>query len=116
MIDRLEINGVHVDVDEKLRKYVTRKIGKLQRLVPARAKRSAHARVFLSMVARQPTCEVIIELPGHTISAKEATVNMFSSIDVVEAKLARQLRKYKITHTGAINRKLIRRIIKQRPS
>ena len=113
MISKLEINGVHLDVEEDIKKYIHRKVGKLQRLIPRSARASAHARVVLSVTKNRPTCEVVLELPGSTLMAKESTINMFSSVDVVEAKLSRQLRKYKTTHAQTTGRKMVRKLIKR---
>lgn len=102
MIDNLNISGVHIKVSERLEKYIHKKIGKLDRLLPARSKKSASVKVILmenNDKSKKATCEVIIELPHATISAKESTVNMFASIDIVEAKLSRQIRKYKTSTT-----------------
>ena len=114
MIERLDINCVRTEIWPRLEKYVHRKIGRLDRLMPRHAKKSVHARVILSEAkgkTKMFVCEVILELPGSTISAKEATINMFSSIDVVEAKLARQIRKYKTQHAQKPDRFLLRRLL-----
>ena len=47
MIQKLEISGVHTDVDKKLREYVTRKIGKLDRFAPRKTRESIHAEIIL---------------------------------------------------------------------
>ena len=39
--------------------------------------------------------EVILKVPEKTIIAKDSTMNMHAAIDIVEAKLIAQLRKYK---------------------
>ncbi len=114
MIKRLDINGVHVEIEGRLEKYIHKKIGRLDRLLPRQAKKSAHARVILSQNKTKQqlaVCEVILELPHSTISAKEATVNMFSSVDIVESKLARQIRKYKTAHFQNHDRRLLRRML-----
>ena len=114
MIKRLDINGVHVDIEGRIEKYIHKKIGRLDRLLPRHAKKSVHARVILSQTSQNKqklaVCEAILELPHSTISAKEATANMFSSVDIVEAKLARQIRKYKTAHGQRRDRRLLRRL------
>jgi ribosome-associated translation inhibitor RaiA len=40
---RTEISGVHVKVDEKLQKYITKKIGNLEKYLTKQARGSAHA-------------------------------------------------------------------------
>lgn len=103
MIKKLEITGVHVDTDDKLKRYVTKSIGKLEKHIPRHARASAHVEVKLKESKRQSddkcTAEIIMYLPQDTLTAKESTMNLYSAVDIVEAKLDAQLRKYKDTHT-----------------
>ena len=112
MIEKLEISGVHSTVTPELRKYVTNKIGKLDRYIPKHARESAHAEVSLKEIKskdkKQCVCEVVLYLPKETLTTKEATVNMFAAVDIVEAKLKNQLKKYKEIHSGL---KLHRRVM-----
>lgn len=102
MINRLEISGVHAVATEDLKKYITRKIGRLDRYMPMSARPSAHAEVLVkeskAKDKKKCTCEVVLHLPQETITVKEATVNMFAAVDIVEAKLRNQLKRYKDTH------------------
>lgn len=102
MIQKLEINAVHTEVDAKLKRYVHAKIGKLDKYMNKHSIASAHAEVILKEVKakdkKQCICEVILHLPHDTIAVKEATINMYAAIDIVEAKLKNQLKKYKETH------------------
>jgi ribosomal subunit interface protein len=111
MIRKFEITGVHVDADEKLKKYVTKSIGKLEKYMPIHARKSAHVDVKLKESMRQSdnkcTAEIIMYLPNGTLTAKESTMNLYSAVDIVEAKLHNQLKKYKDTHP---NPKLLRRL------
>jgi putative sigma-54 modulation protein len=115
MIERIEISGVHTIATPELQKYVTKKIGKLDRYLPKNARESVHAEVMLKEVKsknkKQCVCEVIMHVPKETITIKEATINMFASVDIVEAKLRNQLKKYKETHSNVkLHRKLLARI------
>ena len=47
MIKKIEINGVHMDVGDDLRKYVMKKISRLDKYIPRQARDSAHAEVKL---------------------------------------------------------------------
>lgn len=103
MISQIDISGIHYEVSESLKKYVTRKVGKLDRFVPRHARKSIHAEVKLTELKTKSDrnqCEIIIYLPDSQIVAKEATVNMFAAIDIVETKVKNQLKKYKATHGG----------------
>ena len=115
MIQKLEISGVHTVTTDDLKKYITKKIGRLDHYMPKRAKASAHAEVLVKEAKAKDknkcTCEVILYLPNETITVKEATVNMFAAVDIVEAKLKNQLKKYKETHTSPkLHRRLIARL------
>lgn len=102
MIRKLEITGVHIDTDEKLKKYVHKTVAKLERYIPRQGRKSVHVDVKLSESKKQQdkqcTAEIIIYLPQEVMTAKESTVNLYAAIDIVEAKLRNQLKKYKDTH------------------
>lgn len=99
MINKLEINGVHMSVSNDLKKYVTKKIGKLDRFMSRHARESAHAEIFLKEIKikakKECVCEVVLHLPHDTLTTKESTMNIFAAVDIVEAKLKNQLKKYK---------------------
>jgi putative sigma-54 modulation protein len=104
MIKRLDISGVHLHVDDDLRKYVHKKIGRLDHYIPKSHRASAHMEVKLKEAKakdkKECTCEVILYLPQEVISLQESTVNMYAAIDIVEAKLKMQLNKYKSLHAN----------------
>ena len=96
---KLHIHNIKTPIKDDLDKYVTRKIGKLDKYIPRSSRSNAHAEVFLKefkvKTKKQCTCEVILHLPGHEIATSETTLNIFAAVDIVEAKLKNQLRKYK---------------------
>lgn len=104
MIKQIELNGVHVDLDPKIKKYTQNKIGRLERFIPRHARESAHAEVFIKEVKvktkKSYSVEVVLQLPGETIRVEETTMNMYASVDIVEAKLKNRLKKYKETHSS----------------
>lgn len=111
MIDRLEIEGVHMKVDEPTSKYVIKKIAGLDRYMPKSIRGSVHGEVILkednTNRNNHCSCEVTLHLPKETINIQEATVNIFAAIDIVEAKLRAKIKKYKELHNSA---KLSRRV------
>ncbi len=119
MIQKLEISGVHYTVDDDLKKYVTKKIGRLDLFMSAHARKSAHAEVKMkegkAKNKRELTCEVILHLPHDTITVKETTINMYAAVDVVEAKLKTQLKRYKEKHNKERFHKRMLARIKHRP-
>ncbi len=119
MINKLEIKGIHSTTDADIKKYVRNKIGKLDRYMPKAARESAHAEVFLKEVKaknkKQCICEVVLYLPQGQITVKEATINMFAAVDIVETKLKNQIKKYKETHgTKALHRRVLARLRNKR--
>lgn len=97
---RVEVNGHNYEVTEEVQKYLEKKLKKLTRHMNKHHKQAAHFMVKLKEQDKDPTkkyeCEIILRLPPkEEIVAKEATVNMFAAIDIVEAKLDKQLRKVK---------------------
>lgn len=96
---QLEIKSVRFDLDERIKKYVGKKIGRLDRYVPKRARNGIKGKVILKeddgKSKNRFTCDAVIILPHGTITAEEATVNMFAAVDIVEAKLKAQCLKYK---------------------
>lgn len=114
MMQRMELKGVHLTIDDKLRKYAERKLGGLDRLLSKHSRESAHLEVTLKEStgkgAKRCHCDLTLHLPHENIIIKESTVNMYAAIDIAEAKLKMQLKKYKDTHEqGKLRRKLFNR-------
>ena len=104
---KLEINAVHIDLEDDLKKYVTKKMNKLDKYVPRKARESTHAAVILkeshAKNKRQFTCEVILQLPHDTITVSESTLNIFAAVDIAEETVKNRLKKYKETKVSERN-------------
>jgi putative sigma-54 modulation protein len=107
MINAINITGIKYDLDETTKRYVIKKIGRLDRYLPRHARKSASAEVKLKQVNRENgnkyEAEVILHVPDRLITAKDSTVNVLAALDIVEAKIATQLHKYKqetVPHVG----------------
>ena len=115
MITKFELAGVHMTIDQNLEKYARQKLGQLDRYAPRHARPSLHAEVKLkegnARDKKECTCEVIMYLPQNTLRTSETTINMYAAIDIVEAKLKTQLKKYKDKHSNPkLHRRLLRRL------
>ena len=103
MINNLQISGVHAQADEKVRKYVYKKIGGLDKYIPRKARESAFADVKLKEIKSKTKeifeCEVIMKLPKGKITAHKSSASFMGAIDEVENNLKNQLKKYKDMHT-----------------
>ncbi|HEU0266353.1 MAG TPA: ribosome-associated translation inhibitor RaiA [Candidatus Saccharimonadaceae bacterium] len=114
MIEAITITGVKYTPDEQTKKYVLRKVGRLDRFLPRHARKSVSAEVTLKQVNRDHgnkyEAEILLHVPDKELTAKDSTLNVLAAVDIVEAKLAAQLARYKqamIPHVG--RRKLLGR-------
>lgn len=114
MIARIDKSGINLELDADVAKYIDRKIGRLDRYIPRSARASARAVVTIRESSNQAgnkyECEVILHLPGENVTAKDATMNKFAAVDIVEAKLRNRLLKYKTTHSSAARKGVFRRV------
>ncbi|NCQ54344.1 ribosomal subunit interface protein [Candidatus Saccharibacteria bacterium CG11_big_fil_rev_8_21_14_0_20_41_19] len=115
MITSVQIVGIAYEIDENTRKYVIKRIGRLDRYLPRHARKTVSAEVKLEEVnhnhGNKYQVEVILNLPGKLVTAKDSTSNILAAVDIVEAKIQAQLRDYKqsaISHIG--NRGVMSRI------
>ncbi len=117
-----QITSVHTTIDDKLQKYLNKKIGSLDRYIPRGGRSSAHAEVRLkeektlknASHKSQCTCEVTLHLPHEVINVSESTINMYAAIDIVEAKLKQQIMKYKQLHaSGSLHRRLANKFLRK---
>ena len=108
MIESIVITGIKYDVDETTKKYITKKIGRLDRFLPRHARKSVTAEVKIKEVNKDHgnkyEAEVTLNVPDKHLTAKDSTLNVLAAIDIVEAKLVTQLRKYKDTRVSHIGK------------
>lgn len=109
MIARIDTAGINVELGDDIKRYITKKIGKLDKYMPKHARQSVHAQVKLretnNRLGNKYECEVLLHLPNQQLQAKESTLNMFAAVDIVEAKLKNQLVKYKQAHIAHLREK-----------
>lgn len=95
----IQLSSRKYEIDDNLRKYVKKKLGRLDRYMPR-----SHKAIGMSVeIFRDPSgkednrykVKAILEVPGPDIVAETATINPHSAIDIVEQKLRLQIRKYK---------------------
>jgi putative sigma-54 modulation protein len=107
----LKISGRNYELTPKIISYTNKKIGSLSKWLPKGAK-ECYGQVTLSLDQsgredNQCVCEVTIQVPGGVLQSKEATLNMFAAVDIVEAKLKTQAVKYKDKHHPSKRRRQI---------
>lgn len=107
MIKDITITGVKYELNATTKKYVERKIGSLGKYLPRHARKSASVDVKIKQIdnpgGNKYEVEVIINVPDKKIVAKDSTMNVLAAVDIVEARLNGQVRKYKddvLAHVG----------------
>ena len=88
---RVTVIGKNIDVTPALREIVEKKISKLDKYF----KPNVEARATLTVQKNSQIFEVTIPFNGVILRCEESTDDMYKSIDLVQAKLERQIRKQK---------------------
>lgn len=101
MIEKIEITGNDYKVEDSLRKYVEKRIGKLDRYLPRTAKKDPVCKVVVEEIGKGKSDKFEISaamelIGGKVISARDECTNVFAGVDLVEAKLLGQIRRYKL--------------------
>ena len=102
MIEKIDISGNGYKVEEGFKKYVEKRIGKLDRYLPHGSKKDVVAKVIVAEIGKSKggdkyEISVAMEIPGgKLISARDECSNVFPVVDLVEAKLTGQIRRYKL--------------------
>lgn len=101
MIEKIEITGNDFKVEEGFRKYAEKRLGKLDRYLPRGSKKDVVVKVIVAEIGKSKAdkyeISVAMDIPGgKVIAAKDECSNVFAGVDLVEAKLTGQIRRYKL--------------------
>ncbi|SHJ16119.1 putative sigma-54 modulation protein [Clostridium cavendishii DSM 21758] len=88
---QVTVYGKNIEVTPTLRETVERKISKFGKYFTP----NVQAKATLSVQKNRQTIEVTIPFNGVVLRGEETTDDMYKSIDLVENKLERQIRKQK---------------------
>jgi len=88
---KFDIRGKNIEVTDALKDYTTKRLSKLEKYFDD----FKDAQVTLSVGSEGHKVEVTMPINGMILRGEEATDNMYSSIDLVEEKLEKQINKYK---------------------
>ncbi|MBQ3261337.1 ribosome-associated translation inhibitor RaiA [Candidatus Saccharibacteria bacterium] len=104
MISKVDISGSNYHIEDNFKKYATKKISKLDRYLPRGHKKDVVAKVVVTQATRDHgdkfEISAAMEIPGgKVISAKDACSNLYAGIDIIEAKLTGQIRRFKLEQT-----------------
>ncbi|MDO4741825.1 MAG: ribosome-associated translation inhibitor RaiA [Candidatus Saccharibacteria bacterium] len=101
MIEKIEITGNGYRIEESFKRYVEKRLGKLDRYLPRGYKKDVVVKVIVSETGKSKNekyeISVAMDIPGgKVIAAKDECSNVFAGTDLVEAKLTGQIRRYKL--------------------
>lgn len=101
MIEKIEVSGNGYKVEEPFKKYTEKRIGKLDRYLPRHAKKDVVCKVIVTEIGKGKTekyeISAAMEIPGgKVLAARDECSNVFAGVDLVEAKLTGQIRRYKL--------------------
>lgn len=88
---KFEMRGKNIELTDALKDYTTKRLSKLEKYIDD----VKEAQVALSIERGMHKVEVTIQLNGLILRGEEATEDMYTSIDMVEEKLEKQIEKYK---------------------
>jgi len=93
---RLQVKGKNLEVSESIRSYAERKLGKLEKKLPAPTQVELELAVERNAsIAANHVAEATIWTKGPTLRAREASGDMKASIDALVEKLERQVIRYR---------------------
>jgi putative sigma-54 modulation protein len=93
---QLIIKGKNMEVTEWLRKYVEKKMGKLDRFLPSIDEVRVELAVQRTKSAKdRQVAQVTVRSNGTILRAEERTDDIFASVDAVLDKMYRQIARFK---------------------
>ena len=95
---QLSITGKNVEINDDVRKYVEKKIGRLDRYLP----NIIDSRVELTITGApalkdRQIAQVTLRTKNAILRAEEASSDIFASVDAVFEKMQRQVDRLKVT-------------------
>lgn len=115
MIEKIDISGSNYKVEEGFQKYVNKRIGKLDRYLPRANRKDVVAKVVVTQVDRaygnKYEISASLDIPGgKVLAAKDEASNVFAGVDILEAKLEGQIRRFKTEKTNYDKKGFLKRI------
>jgi len=89
---KVNIVARHFDISEKTRNYIQTEVD--HRLEPV-FDRIVSCKMIVEKTKKEYIAEVVLNVPGETLTASETTEDLIKSVDFVVKKMHKQLSKYK---------------------
>ncbi|MFV0484657.1 MAG: ribosome hibernation-promoting factor, HPF/YfiA family [Candidatus Saccharimonadales bacterium] len=118
MIETIEVTGVKYKVEETFKKYAIKRIGKLDKYLPKKNRKDVVAKIVVTQINRphgnKYEISAAIDVPGgKVIAAKDEASNTFAGIDIIEAKLMGQIRRFKTEKTNYDKKGFLKNLLKR---
>ena len=118
MIEKIEITGNKYKVEESFRKYAEKRIGKLDRYLPRGNKKDVVAKIVVTEIDKahgnKYEISAAMEIPGgKVLAAKDESSNVYAGIDIIEAKLMGQIRRFKLESTPHLRKNKLKSLFKR---
>ncbi len=119
MIEKIEVSGSNYKISDSFQKYAVKRIGKLDRYLPRTHKKDVIAKIVVTEIDRahgnKYEVSAAMEIPGgKVITARDECSNVFAGIDILEAKLKGQVRRYKLENTPHLSKKGLKNLFIKR--
>lgn len=100
MTVKVEINARNLDLTDRLKDYVTKKVSKMDRYLDIieEAKVDLNYAKSARSASDRQVAQITVRGKGVLLRAEERTDDMFASVDAVLDKLYRQIERYKGKH------------------
>ena len=92
---KLQVSSIKFDADATLLDFIQKKADKLETYYDKIIDGEVNLIVEKSDIKSNKTCEIILNVPGSTLFAKEQKESFEAATDEAVESLRRQLRKYK---------------------
>ncbi|MDR1032885.1 MAG: ribosome-associated translation inhibitor RaiA [Candidatus Nomurabacteria bacterium] len=119
MAIKTEKVGINYSLDEVTSKYIDKRIGRLDRFLPRKSRKTANATVTIKQVNKSHgnkySVDAVISVPNKVITAKDESSNVLAAIDILEVKLVSQISRYKAEVTPHIGKHRFLSRIKRLP-
>ena len=97
---KVNIIARHFDISDKTRNYIQSEVD--QRLEPV-FDRIVDAKMIVEKEKNNYIAQIILNVPGETLNAKETTEDLIKSVDFVVRKMLKQLNRYKTKWKKPVN-------------
>ena len=87
----IQISGHGIEITPTLREFIDKKFDRLKK----HANHITSIHIFFNVTKLTQAAEATIHIPGHEISAKAESDDMYKTIDILVDKIIHQLDKHK---------------------